>query len=111
MADKQSAVAKLREKLEKEKREYKCEHDVQRVHHLIAAVIGLKEYPPAGPLAAALGRELQALSLKQADLDTEERKEAEKELAAAEEADAKAAKAEAEHANPPPESKVRSAGR
>lgn len=97
MAEKQSAVAKLREKLEKEKREYKCEHDVQRVHHLIAAVVNLKDYPAAGTLAAALGRELQAMSLKQADDDAEERKEAEKEMAAAEEADAKAA---AEAANP-----------
>lgn len=88
MADKQSAIAKLREKRAKEAMEYKSSHDVERVHHLIAAASLIRDWPAAAALAASLTKELTALNAKQVELDAKEKAEQEKEVAEAVAADA-----------------------
>ena len=85
-----SAVAQLREKHAKAAKEYKCDHDVERVHHLIAAAALMRDWPASSALAAAITRELAGLSAKQADLDAEEKEELDKEMAKAVESDRKA---------------------
>jgi hypothetical protein len=70
-----------------DKKDYRTSHDVQRAHHLIAALSILKDHTAAAPLAASFARELQAMALKQMDLDAEEK---------AAEAKAKAAQAKEE---------------
>lgn len=108
---KESAVAKVREKRAKEAKEYKSSHDVERVHHLIAAASLIRDWPAAASLAASLSRELVALNMKQADLDAKEKEEHDKELNEAWAADTKATteenKSEETESSPPRASRTR----
>ena len=95
-----SALAQLREKHAKKVKEYKCEHDVERIHHLAAGLVHLRDHTGAAALTAAMARELAGMSAKQADLDAEEKAELDKEVAAAQAADQKSAEAAASAAIP-----------
>lgn len=99
MAEKESAVAKWQRTQAEKARAFKVTHDVERVHHLIAAAHLMRDYPPTTSLASALNRELAALSLTQADLDAEEKAENEKTYIAAVAADAPAPEPESPKAS------------
>ena len=79
----ESAVAKLIKEEEDKAKSYKTAHDVERVHHIIAAAHLMRDYTPVAALAASLTRELRGMALKQEELDTKERDEHLKKLAEA----------------------------
>ena len=99
MAEKQSAVAKhYHDKAEKEKG-YKSRHDVERIHHITAALFYMRDYPQNATLAADLGKEIRAMTMKQAEQDAKDAEEEQKSLAEAQAADAKAVESQS---SPPP---------
>jgi hypothetical protein len=92
----ESAVTKhFKERAEKAKN-HKTKHDVERLHHLMAALTFMRDYPQSAPIAADLGKEVQALSIKQAEEDAKAGQEDQKELAEARAADAKGSAEEAD---------------
>ena len=98
---KESAVAKhLHDKAEKEKN-HKSKHDVERLHHIMAALTAMRDYPQSAPIASDLGKEIRALSLKQAEADAKETEEENKALSEARAADANSSTKEETHSSPP----------
>ena len=91
MAEKQSAMARLREKLAEKAKSYKTSQDVERLHHLSQALVNLRDHTAAAPIAASLAKELSALSAKQTEADAKEKEETDKEVAEAQAADSKSA--------------------
>jgi hypothetical protein len=99
MAERQSAVMKhFHDKAEKEKN-YKSKHDVDRIHHIAAALFYMRDYPQNATLAADLGKEIKAMTMKQAEQDAKDAEEEQKSLAEAQAADAKAVESQS---SPPP---------
>jgi hypothetical protein len=90
----------LHDRAEKAKA-YKTPHDVERIHHMAAALHYLRDHVAAMPITNSIGKELAAAALKQAEVDAKDIEEDRKALAEAYAADAKAAAEEAEPSNPP----------
>src|SRR6516162_6117795 len=96
MAERQSAVAKhYHDKAEKEKG-YKSKHDVERIHQIAAALFYMRDYPQNATLASDLGKEIRAMTMKQAEQDAKDAAEEAKALATAVEQDTKASAEEAD---------------
>lgn len=103
----ETALAKLAKEEEEKAKNYKCVHDVERVHHIVASAHLMRDYPLQSALAASMVRELHAANLKQADLDTKEREEHEKKRNEAIAADLKASAPQEEEDEPNPTMGVR----
>jgi hypothetical protein len=86
------AVEKFfRDKQEAEKN-YRTSHDVKRLHHMLAMLTYMRDYP-ATSLIADLGKEIAAMNAAQAERNAEQAAAQAKAFAAAQAADAAAAKA------------------
>jgi hypothetical protein len=85
------AVEKFfRDKREAEKN-YRTSHDVKRLHHIMAVLTHLRDYP-APSVIASLSKELTAMNVAQAARDAEHTAAQAKAFAAAQAADAAAQK-------------------
>jgi len=102
MADeKMTAVQKFYKDQDEKGKSYKTPHDVERVHHMAAALQFLRDHTAAAPLVGSIGRELAAMALKQGEQDAKDIVERQKALADAQAADAKTTAEEDESSSPP----------
>jgi hypothetical protein len=94
MAD--SAVSKFMKDRHEKAKNYKTKHDVERLHHIVAALFYMRDYPQNATLAADLGKEVAGMTAKQAEQDGKDAEEEKKALAEAVATDNKASAEEAD---------------
>jgi hypothetical protein len=83
----ESARQKLANELHEKAKNYKTTHDVERIHHIVAALSLMRDYPQHAAVANSLGKEMTALNAKQAEQDAKDADELQKKTAEAMAAD------------------------
>ena len=80
---------------------HKTKHDVERLHHMVAALFYMRDYPQNSTLASDLGKEIAGISAKQAEQDAKEAAEEQRAYADAQASDAADAAKAVEEAESP----------
>ena len=100
----ESRVAQLLKKRLEKAKSYKAEFDVERAKDLLQVADLIRDFPGQAALAAAAGRELAGMNMKQTEQDLDDKEEADKEMAAARAADARGSEDERPLSGSPPSS-------